>query len=223
MEQQEPRRTESFLTFSTITFGFMAILYSWALFILLPGGMLVLASLPFCLFLIWRLSKSINRRGWRFAVRGWQRYLFWSFVLLLVVLAPIYSYLYGYYHATRLFRGLGIAAGQIDIDYELLDRLGDIGGERYFVIRYQVFEPLDEAEAKIRQRFENSLDWYVAGPNPNDLYPIVLTVDCMRPRYFGLIGAWNFPVAQTGITLQESGKLTVGFIYEQSRACTDIR
>jgi hypothetical protein len=222
MAQNAPTRTTSVLTFSRLALGFTAILFSWALFLLLPGGMLVVACLPFWLLLVWAFSVAVQRSGWRLAVQSWQVLLFWLIVLVLVVLAPIYSYIYGYYHATRLFLSLGIAAGEVETVYSLLDRFGDVGQERYFAIRYQVFEPLEEAETKLRQRFANKADWYIDGPNPNYLYPLLVTVRCTTPKYFGLIGSWNFPGMTTGVVILESEILSVTFVYEQPRSCTDI-
>jgi hypothetical protein len=223
MQHHRPTRTATSLTFTTLVLGFTAILYSWALFVLLPGGMVVIASLPFWLLVVWASSKLVNKQGWHIPVTKWQHWLFWPLVILFVVLAPVYSYWYGYYHTNRLFNGLGIQARMIDVDYQLFDRFGDIGEERYFTIIYQVLEPLDDAEAKLRQRFKNRRDWSIGGSNPNYLYPVLISADCMTPRYFGRISALNFPVAHTGVTIQESGRLGVGFIYEQPRSCTDIR
>ena len=223
MEQKQSARTMKILSFSTVALGFTVVLYSWALFILLPGGMLIVASLPLWLLIVWGLSRAAYKRGWHLSVNAWQWWIFWPLVALLVTMAPAYAYWYGYYHANRLFNALGIHARMIEIDYQLLDRFGDIGTERGFGIRYEVLEPLAEAEAKIRQHFENRPDWYVAGPNPNALYPILISAHCMTPRYFGKISAQNFPIIETGVTLQASGRLGVGFIYEQPRSCTDVR
>ena len=206
-----------------ITLGACAVFYSWALFILLPGSMLMLLLLPLWLVLAIGITKIMNRRGWRIWITAWQRWLFWLLVVLLIVLAPVYSYYYGYYYTTRIFKGLGIEAREIKRYPDLLDRFGDIGVERGFGIRYEVLEPLDEAKAKIVKHLGNRPDWIVAGPNPNALYPVLIDGRCTTSRYFGLINQYNFPIVKTGVSLFESGHLGVGFVYEQPRSCTDIQ
>ena len=206
-----------------VAIGGGALFYSWALFILLPGSMLVIASLPlWCLF-IWWLPRVARRRQWHLSLKIYQWLLCWLLAILLVILAPIYAYFYGYYHATRLFEGLNIEARELERKAYLIDRLGDIGIERRFIIAYEVLEPLNEAEAKIWQQLGSRPGWRVAGPNPNALSPNMVGARCIRPRYFGQINQYNFPTIDTGLGLHESGRLGIQFIYEQPRSCTDIR
>lgn len=215
-------RTSS-VSLIAVVIGCSLVLYSWGLFILLPGSMFVLASLPFWFLLVWLLSWVAGPERRRFPVSGRQKRLFWSLVLFLVVLAPVYSYYYGYYHVTRMFNELGIEAREVKRNVELLDRFGDVGQERGFGVIYEVHDPLDETTAKTRQQLENKEDWLVGGPNPLDLYPVLVAAECILPRYFGKVNTSNFEVTHTSIVLFESGRLGTGFVYEQPRSCTDIR
>ena len=202
-----------------VAVGGLVVLFSWALFILLPFSWFIILALPPSLLVMWQLSRTAYRKGWRVYWCLRQYWLFGIIVLLLVLLAPLYSYLYGYYHVSRLANELNIEAELMEREVVLIDRLNWFvysAPIRSFTLQYQVQEPLEEVEAHIQQLFANHSDWYVGGPNPNAITlnraPILIQARCPASR----------PFRGTGVALRENGHLSVQFSYEKPRWCIDI-
>ena len=203
---------------AAIVLGIGAVVYSWSLLLLLPGAWLVLLTLPLWLFLVWFLWKLGRRKQWCLPAKTSQYASFWLVVVFFIIAASIFSYYWGYYHVQNMFDSLNIEARETKRYVELLDRFGDIGYERSFAIGYELLEPVDVATVKVRQRLDGEEEWveYECSdciPSPSIVW------ECIAPRFFGRVNAFNFPVMHSSVSVSESGRLVIQFVYEQPRRC----
>ena len=201
--------------------GISVILFSWFLFILLPGAWFVILAFLFWFLFSLMLYKFTRMGRWRIEIKAWQHWLFWFLVVLFALLSPVFSYFYGQYYATNLFNGLNIEAEVVNKQVVLLDRFNQFdyaAPARSFTIEYQVNEPLDIAKNKIEQSIVKRPLWHADGPIPNTIYPAPLVIEawCSAPRR-----SFLWPFSSTDITLYETGQMYVSFTYEQQKTCTD--
>ncbi len=209
MKQSISASPKTSLSFFAIALGITLVMYSWAFFVL-PGAWISLFSVPLWLGLLWLISRRFRLRERRLMITPWRKWGFWLLVILLVVMAPICSYLYGAYLATHLFNELDVEATMVGQNPVLLDRFGDIGPPRSLIVKYTVDEPIESADAKIRMRLEGRSEWRSVERTQHSLYPIVARFWCEHA---------NLQEHITSVVLLETGELLIDVGYAAPRSC----
>ncbi|MCB9139747.1 MAG: hypothetical protein H6642_15500 [Caldilineaceae bacterium] len=209
--QSRDKRLRKRLSITAAAYGISVVLYSWSLFFLLPNAWNMVFTLPLWMGAPLLIGWIAHRRGMMILVSDRQRWLFWLFVLLFTLSAPIYSYLYGYYQVTRILQSLEIEARVVSHEAVLLDHFGDIGPGRRFFIGYELAEPMDEVEAKIRNKLGDRPEWFVSKSDPQKQSPFRVNAICRQETMIDLT-----------VSLFESGELSIMFYYKASDACRNI-
>ncbi|MCB9139745.1 MAG: hypothetical protein H6642_15490 [Caldilineaceae bacterium] len=209
--QSRDKRLRKRLSITAAAYGISVALYSWSLFFLLPNAWNMVFTLPLWIVTPLLIAWTARRMGVKILVGKRQRWIFWLLVILLTLSAPIYSYLYGYYHVTRIFQSFEVEARADRQEAVLLDHFGDIGPGRRFSIGYEMLEPVDEVEAKIRNKLGGRSEWFLSDPDRPEGDPLLMIAMCPPIDAEGL-----------EISLSGSGGVGIMFYYRVSASCRNI-
>lgn len=136
-----------------ILLSISAVIWTWALCWWMPFWFVIFYMTPFLLFVSWLIAWIVGRRiaRWEYRWPGWRYHLYRTVIVVLIVAAPVSSYLYGRWIAHQFVRELGIEVRLVEQKVSVLEQFG-FGERRGVLSIYELLEPQGGAEQKIRQR-----------------------------------------------------------------------
>jgi len=130
-----------------------AVVWTWVLCWWLTFWFVILYVTPLLLLLSWLIAWTVERRVPKWEYRWSERryHLYRTAIVMLIIAAPVSSYLYGRWLARQFVQELGVEARLVEQKVSVLEQFG-FGERRGVLSVYELREPREVAEEKIRQR-----------------------------------------------------------------------
>jgi hypothetical protein len=119
----------------------------------MPFWFVIFYVTPFLLLLSWLIAWAVGRRvpRWEYRWSEWRYHLYRTAIVVLITAAPVSSYFHGRWLARQFVQELGVEVRLVEQKVSVLEQFG-FGERRGVHSVYELLEPREIAEEKIRQR-----------------------------------------------------------------------